>query len=291
MSGPAPIVCGVDHSIAARAAARLSAALARRLGLPLVLVHAASTRTDRDVARSLLTELKSRLDAPDATLHVDAGPASDLLLDAADHATLLAVGGPSETARCPVLGSRVRAALARRAPCPQVVVPPVHRLGGIEVICGVRDWADVATAEVAVLLARALRLELTLIHVLPVAAGSGWRATAPDVGLLARPWDDHAAHRLLEAVATAVGAAPATRVAYGPAGQTLAREAAERDAAILVIGAPLYGVVGSTLTGSASTHLLRRTRRPLLVCPAPQRASDDASLWPPVSAGSASGSW
>ena len=278
MSDPAPIVCGVDHSIAARAAARVGAALARRLSLPLVLVHAASARSDRDVARSLLTELRSRLDAPDAILHVDVGPASDLLLHAADHATLLTVGGPAETARCPMLGGRVRGALARRAPCPQVVVPPVHRLGGIEVICGIRDWADVATAQVAVTLALALRLELTLIHVLPAPA------TVPNVGLLDPPSDDYAAFRLLAAVATAVGAAPATRVAYGHPGQTLAREAAERDAAILVIGAPLYGLVGSALTGSTSTHLLRRTRRPLVVCPAPQRRPCDPPPWPSVSA-------
>ena len=142
------------------------------------------------------------------------------------------------------------------------------------IVCGVRDWADVATVEVAASLALALGRELTLIHVLPA---SGWRAPAPGAGLLEPPWDDDAAYRLLDAVAAAAGAVTATRVvAYGPPGRTLAREAAERDAAALVIGGPTYGLVGSALTGSASTHLLYRAPGPLVVCP---------------SAGSASGSW
>ncbi len=190
-----------------------------------------------------------------------------LLLEAAENAALLAVGG----APSPWLGGRVRAAVARRAPCPLLVVPPVPRLGGAEVVCGIRDWADVATAEVGASLALGLGLELTLVHVLPTPVGSGWRAPVPDVGLFEPPWDDIAADRLLDAVGQAVAAAPARRVAHGPAGRTLAHEAAERDAAILVIGAPRYGRVGSALTGSASTWLLRRTARPLVVCPTHQR--------------------
>jgi len=43
----AAIVCGVDGSAPSRAAARLSAALARRLGLALVLEHALSRAGDR----------------------------------------------------------------------------------------------------------------------------------------------------------------------------------------------------------------------------------------------------
>jgi nucleotide-binding universal stress UspA family protein len=160
-------------------------------------------------------------------------------------------------------------------------------LTGTSIVCGVRDWADVATAEVAVWLASALGLELTLVHVVPRPAGPGWRPPGPDVGPFEPPWDDVAAYRLLDAVAAAVGATPETHVAYGPAGRTLGREAVERDAAALVIGASRYGPVGRALTGSASTHLLRRSRRPLLVCPALQRPP----LWPPVSAVSASGSW
>jgi nucleotide-binding universal stress UspA family protein len=276
--GPAPIVCGVDRSVGARAAARLSAALARRLSLPLVLVHAVSARSGRAAARRLLAEIERDLDLRDATLHVGLGRAPDVLLDVSEGAALVAVGGSGKPALCP--GGRLRTVLARRARCPQLVVPPVRPLEGTTVVCGIRDWADVATAEVAVSLALPLGLELTLVHVL---AGPG-RGSASSV--LGPPGDEEDAHRLLESVASAVGAAPTTRVAHGPAAQTLARLAAEHGAAALVIGAPVYGVVGSALAGSAASHLLRRTRRPLVVCPAAQRAA-----WPPVPAGSSSGSW
>jgi nucleotide-binding universal stress UspA family protein len=134
------------------------------------------------------------------------------------------------------------------------------------IVCGIRDWADVAAAEVAARVASALGLRLVLVHVLPAQG-----APEPGGGVLERPWDDDSAHRLLEAVAGAVGAEAATRVSYGPPGQALAREAA----ALLVIGRPSRGLVGSMLTGSATTHLLRRSRRPLLVCSALQ-----APLWP-----------
>lgn len=275
------IVCGVDRSVAARGAARLGAALAARVGLPLLLAHAAE---DGRAGRALLARLRREIDAPHASLHVGGGPAAALLAEVSRDATLLAVGG--DPAWQP-LGGRVRGSLARRCRCPLAIVPPVPRLGGREVLCGVRDWADVAAAEVAARLAQALGLELTLVHVLP--AGSGWRESGG--GVLDLPCDDDGAHGLLEAVARAVDAEPATHVVYGPAGPALAREAVARDTALLVIGPPSYGRVGSMLNGSASTHLLRRTRRPLLVCPPVQRRSADSPLWPPLSTGSASGSW
>jgi nucleotide-binding universal stress UspA family protein len=268
MPEAAPIVCGVDRSIAARAAARLSAALAARFGLPLVLAHATGNgRAGRDAGRSLLVRLRDELNAPDARLHIGTGSAAALLAELGHGATLLAVGGAVGDLPPHPLGSRVRRSLARRAPGPLAVVPPVPRLGGREVLCGVRDWADVAASEVAACLARGLGLRLRLIHVLPTAAGTVWREPTPWAGLLDRPPDDGAAHRLLEAVAINVDAASETCVAYGPAGRTLAREAAAREAALLVIGSPSYGRAGSMLLTSASTHLLHRTRRPLLVCP------------------------
>jgi nucleotide-binding universal stress UspA family protein len=292
MAEAAPIVCGVDRSIAARAAARLSAALAARLERPLLLAHAAGTRrAGRDAGRSLLAQLRRELDAPDAGLHVGIGPPAAVLAEVSRDATLLLVGGAGGDVPCRTLGGHVRGSLARRSPCPLAVVPPVPRLGGREVLCGVRDWADVTAAAVAARLAPALGLSITLIHVLPKPAGSGWKECTTRTGLLDLPWDDGTAQRLLDAVATAVGATPATRVAYGPPGQILAREAVARDAALLVIGPPSYGRAGSMLMGSASSHLLRRSRRPLLVCPAIQRRPDDAPLWPPVSTGPTSGSW
>ena len=268
----APIVCGVDRSTPARAAARLSAAMAARVGVPLVLTHALPDgRADRREAESWLSRLSRELELPDARLRVAVGPAARVL--AAEDATLVAVGGADGT----WLGGRVRDALVRRAPAPVAVVPAVRRLGGAEVLCGVRDWADAGTADLAVRWARALGLQLALIHVLPKAHDPGGSA-AP---LLDRPADHDAAHRLLDAIATAVSAADATwHVACGSARHVLAAEATAREAALLVIGAPTHGRVGGALNASPSTHLIHHTPRPLLVCPTSQRPSTDRALWP-----------
>jgi nucleotide-binding universal stress UspA family protein len=249
------IVCGVDASAPARAAARLGAALAGRLGLGLVLVHAIERAGRHDVATTLLQDLRRRLAVPDARLQVEVGPPAERLAAVARNATFLAIGGASHRAG-------VRAALARHAPCPLAVVPAVPQLGGSSVVCGVRDWADVDTAAVAARLAGALDLPLTMTHVLPPAAGCD--PTVP--GVPGRPWDDEAAHRLLDAVATAVGAPASRRVVQGPAGPVLAREAEAAHAGMLVVGGPVRGRLGATLTGSASSYLMRHSERPLVVC-------------------------
>ena len=73
----ASVVCGVDHSRPSRAAARLAAALAGRLGLELVLVHALDAAEQRSAARARLRALRRELGVPDARLRVDVGPAPE----------------------------------------------------------------------------------------------------------------------------------------------------------------------------------------------------------------------
>jgi nucleotide-binding universal stress UspA family protein len=267
------IVCGIDRSAAARAAARLGSALAGRLGLELVLAHAVTSGPEGR-ALALLTVLRDELEAPGASLHVRAGHPADVLAAAAADPTLIAVGGAPGVRR-----GGVRTALARRSPCPVAVVPAVPRLGGAEVLCGVRDRADVATAAVAGRLAAGIGLPLTLLHVLP----NGPAVTGP--GLLDRPGDHDGAERMLDAVARTVPETSRRQVAYGSAAHVLTREAAAREVALLVIGGPAYGRLGAALTGSAASHLLHRTCRPLVVCPG-QR-----SAWPVLVADSAWGSW
>ena len=260
----AAIVCGVDGSAASRAAARLSAALARRLGLALVFDHALPSAGDRADVLAMLEELRRDLDVPTARLRVDIGRAAERLTAASRDAALVVVGGADDQADRMSFGGSVRAALARDARCPVAVVPAVPRLGGRKVICGVRDWADVATATAAHRFADALGLPLLLMHILPPAAGRG---EAPStLPLVARPWDHDAAYRLLEAVAETVGGAPTLSVELGSAGRRLAREAAAGEAGLVVVGAPTRGRLGAALTGSASAHLMRRSQRPLVIC-------------------------
>ena len=142
------------------------------------------------------------------------------------------------------------------------MVPAVPQLGGTAVICGVRDWADVDTAAVAARLAGALALPLTLMHVLPPATG---RDGAP-AGALDRPWDDEAAHSLLDGIAAAVTGGADLRVERGTAGPVLAAAAVTARAGLLVVGGPVRGRLGAALTGSASGYLMRRSERPLIVC-------------------------
>jgi nucleotide-binding universal stress UspA family protein len=262
----ASVVCGVDHSIPSRAAARLAVALAGRLGLELVFVHALEAADQRAAARSRLRALRLELEVPDAHLHVDVGRPAELLAEAAGEADLLVIGGAGGDPSRVGLGGGVRASLARGAPCPLAVVPATPRLGGAAVICGVRDWADVAAAAVATRLARALGLPLTLVHVLPNAVGRGATPSRPSPFDLDRPWDYDAAQRLLEVVAETVGATASLRVERGHAGRLLAREAAIADAGLLVVGAPSHGRLGAALAGSATAHLMRRCLRPVVVC-------------------------
>ena len=100
------------------------------------------------------------------------------------------------------------------------------------------------------------------MHVLPPAAGEG---ESPS-GMFERPSGHEAAHRLLDVVAEAVGGAPTLRVERGTAGPRLAQEAAAAEAGFLVVGAPTRGRLAAALTGSASSHLMRRSPLPLLVC-------------------------
>ena len=109
----AAIVCGVDRSPPARAAARLSAALARRLGLDLVLAHALPPAGNRSDALTMLDELRRELELPTARLRVDIGPASERLATASRDAALVVIGGADgRTDRTRFAGS-LRASLAR----------------------------------------------------------------------------------------------------------------------------------------------------------------------------------
>jgi nucleotide-binding universal stress UspA family protein len=125
-------------------------------------------------------------------------------------------------------------------------------------------------------------------HPAGVLAASAPSSNGPAVagpGLLDRPGDHDGAERMLDAVARAVPSASRRLVAYGSAAHVLMREAEAREAALLVISAPAYGRLGTALTGSAGSHLLHRTSRPLVVC-AGQR-----SAWPVLAADSVWGAW
>jgi nucleotide-binding universal stress UspA family protein len=122
------IICGVDDSESARGAARVARELSARLGLGLVFVRVVQAGSP-DGTISAIAERLRRL-ADDATdvdcgAHwlVDEGHPADRLVAAAanEEASLIVVG--SSGPRSSLLGS-ISADVARRAPCPVVVVAP-----------------------------------------------------------------------------------------------------------------------------------------------------------------------
>lgn len=108
-----PVICGVDDSATSDGAIDVARDLARRYELPLVFAHVVD-RTDNGA--------DSRVPR-DVEVAVVSGHPADRLVELAHErrAAFLVVG--NHGARSSLLGS-VSADVARRAPCPVIVVPP-----------------------------------------------------------------------------------------------------------------------------------------------------------------------
>jgi nucleotide-binding universal stress UspA family protein len=138
-----PVICAVDDSEGARAAARVALDLATRLDLRLVLVHvepptvvpgvsAAIAGQERlreaeiEHAQKLLTWLAEEEDLQKAELQATIGNAADSVVALAREleAGFVVIGSHGRRGmRSAVLGS-VSHAVATSAPCPVVIVPP-----------------------------------------------------------------------------------------------------------------------------------------------------------------------
>lgn len=122
------VICGIDDSKSAKAAARVARALSSKLGLRLVFVRVlepcSPQQTIGAVAERLhqLTEAGTSADCG-ADWLVDVGRPADRLVAAAaeEQADLIVVG--STRPGSSLVGS-ISAEVSRRAPCPVVVVPP-----------------------------------------------------------------------------------------------------------------------------------------------------------------------
>jgi nucleotide-binding universal stress UspA family protein len=257
------IVCGVDRSEHARAAARLAGTLARRLGRPLSLVHVVDTdqpSASRDGVALLESILREEVAVPDAAIRLLTGSVPETLAAAADRGDFLVVGTRGEGAIRQTLLGGVSGALTRAPSRPVVVVPPRAVAGGDGllsgrcIVCGVRDRRDVAPAHHGAAIARDLGLALTLAHVRRSASAGSLDADRMlrDVG---------------RAVSLNVPGETEVCVVEGFTGLQLERCADARDAAMLAVGASCRGALDAALTGAASRHLMRRADRPVMICP------------------------
>jgi nucleotide-binding universal stress UspA family protein len=280
----ATILCGVDRSPHARAAARLAGALARRLGCDLELLHVLEpgmhSASEGQLA-ALRAVMQEDLDVSGVAVRLQTGSVPEVLGRAGRRAALLVVGTRGEGAvRQALLGS-VAAALTRDPPCQVIVVPPAAAgsadapLAGGSVVCGIHDERDRPPAHAAARMARDLGIGLTLAHVLapprvPVSAAGG---ASPASMLGPTEAEAQTAGHMLEATARSIAidvpGEIACKVLAGPPGPQLDRLAVAERAVMLAVGASDRGPLAGALAGAPEGHLVRHGSRPVLVCPRP----------------------
>lgn len=140
-----PVICGVDgwdSTSGSAAAVHLARRLARNFRKPLVFVSVVGVESDepaREEAAALLCHSVETSGDVEASWTVEEGHPADRLVALAGEleASFVVVGnhGP----RSSLLGS-ISADVARRAPCPVVVVPPTAEEAALSGTA--REWAN-----------------------------------------------------------------------------------------------------------------------------------------------------
>ena len=264
-----PVICGIDGSPAAFAAATLAHELARRAELPLEALHVTWARCEAEqFARGhALQDGLEREVGCDAVLRVELGDPEWRLIEASRRAGLLVVATRGRGMVRRMLFGNVTGGVTRYAAAPVLVVrgraakDGCARVGSGAVVCAVRDGCDLAAAATAACWARELGRALLLAHVVPPRRVPATAVGLPHPALLETDAVRvAAAQRALDDVASTIAPiAPRvcdTRVLSGAIGRKLARLAASQDAVFVVVG-------------RRSARLLRWASCPVMVCPSP----------------------
>lgn len=278
MERAASLVCGVDHSSGARAAARFAGDLADRLATRVVLVHAVQPPLPqsepgmaagttavgapnwevldqlRAAGADLLEELSRELSASlEVVTELKVGDASDVVAAAAEHygAEFLLVGSRGlGSVGALILGS-VSLRLAVHAPCPTVVVPEsADTIGDGPILCAVDDSEAARTAaSTAATLSERLNASLVLVHVGAENAPAGHEG------------------ELLARLATGIGlrSSAETALARGDPAAAIVEAAATYGAAMIVIGSRGRGALASAVLGSVSSAVATHSPRAVMV--------------------------
>lgn len=121
----AHVVCGIDGTPAAFAAAKLAREIARQVELPLETLHASCVRPEAELlarARALQDGLEQGL-GPDALLRVEIGHPERRLIEASRHARLIVIATRGRRAARSALSGSVTSAVTRFAAAPVLLVP------------------------------------------------------------------------------------------------------------------------------------------------------------------------
>jgi nucleotide-binding universal stress UspA family protein len=274
------IVCGVDRSPHARAAARLAILLARRLCRPLELVHVVEPRSRPSSVggmTALRAVLEEELDVGGIGVRLQSGSVVSVLAEAAHRSSLLVLGNRGEGAMRRALFGSVSGALTSDPPCPIVVVPPTaaaarEDLVGRVIVCAIRDERDALAAHPAAKLAGAIGQTLALAHVIPRTAATSAGGGPPGAALmLPTPTEREAAFRMLGQIARPVASNLSCdielHVLDGAPGPQLDRLAAAEHASMVAVGASERGPLAAALAGAPARHLMRHGKRPVLIYP------------------------
>ena len=270
MVEPLPsIVCGVDRSPGAHAAARFAGDLASRLALRVVLVYVvpppipqselgmAARTTDAAVIEDLRKAGVKLLDEVARELELDHDREAIGQIKFGGASEALSAVAESERAESVVVGSRglgsvgtlllgsVSLRLAVHGPCPTVIVPEsAGTVGDSPIMCAVDDSEEArAGVSIAATLSERLKTKLLLVHAAPDDAPSG-------VGneLLARL-----------VVESGLGTQVERLVIRGDPAQAIVDAAATHRVGMLVIGSRGRGALASAALGSVSSAVARRS--------------------------------
>lgn len=276
------VVCGIDGSPAAFAAAMLAREIAQRVELPFEVLHASSAHPEAVLlarARALQDGLGQELGA-DALLRVEIGDPEARLIEASRQARLLVIATRDRGAVRRALRGSVTSRVTRFAAAPVLVVPRravkdgVACFGDGSVVCAVGGVRDLPCAATAACWARELGRPLLLAHVVPPRRLPATAVGMPHPAVLATNSERLAeGRRMLDEIACAIApVAPrvcGTRVLSGSVARHLARLADEEEAAFVGVGRPNSISLATGFRRSPATHLLRRARCPVMVCPSP----------------------
>ena len=224
----------------------------------------------RDTTTRLLADLVAETVAgwPSlvVTSDVAAGPPAAVLRDAAAGADLLVVGADDASPFIEALSGSVPGDLLNTAPCPLAVVPRPGRttLVSAPVVVAV-DESAISQAAVAYGYAAAHRTgrPLTILRCIPTGTADGGTSTAEA--------------RLLIAFAELYPAVVVSTEVV-PDDPRHALVAASRHAALLVVGSRGRGRLASSLFGSVSRDLIRRSDCPVVIARTQLARSGSGSL-------------